>query len=189
MNDIPDDVLKKAAAGDLESFEAVYKSLSGFVFNVAFRVVSNRQDAEEVTQEVFLTLYRRLKDFRFESALKTWVYRMTVNHAINYGRKASRGKNRSLSYDDEIGAAAAPGVIEKEIEKEYTNTVVGKLLGAIPPEQRACVVLRGMEGLSYKQISEILKININTVRTRLRRARETMFSLRKKAGYERVQEV
>jgi RNA polymerase sigma-70 factor (ECF subfamily) len=186
MNDIPDDLLKKAAAGDLESFEAVYKILSGFVYNVAFRVVNNRQDAEEVTQEVFLTMYRRLKDFRFESSLKTWVYRITVNHAINYGRKASRGKNHSLAYDDELQVAMAPNAVEAEIEKEYNNTVVEKLLGAISPEQRACVVLRSVEGLSYKQIAEILKININTVRTRLRRARETLFSLRKKVGYERV---
>jgi RNA polymerase sigma-70 factor (ECF subfamily) len=186
MNDIPEDVLKKAAAGDLESFEAVYKTLSGFVFNVALRVVNNRQDAEEVTQEVFLTMFRRLKDFRFESSLKTWVYRITVNHAINYGRKASRGKPRSLVYDDEIEVAMAPGAVEAEIEKEYNNSIVEKLLGAIPPEQRVCVVLRGMEGLSYKQIAEVLKVNINTVRTRLKRARETMFSLRKKVGYERV---
>ncbi|MDD2702813.1 MAG: RNA polymerase sigma factor [Candidatus Omnitrophica bacterium] len=186
MNDIPDDVLKKAAAGGLESFEAVYKSLSGFVYNVAFRVVNNRQDAEEVTQEVFLTMYRRLKDFRFESSFKTWVYRITVNHAINYGRKASRGKNRSFEYDDEMQVTVTPGVVEAEIEKEYVNTVVEKLLGAISPEQKACMVLRGMEGLSYKQIAEILEVNINTVRTRLRRAREILLSLRKKVEYERV---
>lgn len=186
MNDIPDDVLKKAAAGDLESFEVMYKTLSGFVYNVALRVIQNRQDAEEVVQEVFLTLYRRLKDFRFESSLKTWVYRITVNHAINYGRKTSRGRSRSLAYDDEMQAGTAPNAVEADIEKEYNNNILEKLLGAIPPEQRACVVLRGVEGLRYKQIAEILKVNINTVRTRLRRARETMLSLRKKVGYERV---
>ena len=94
MQDIPKETLIKAQEGDLESFENIYKETSGFVYNVAFRIVNNKQDAEEVVQDVFLNIYHNLKNFRFQSSFKTWAYRITVNCAINYVKKTGRERNR-----------------------------------------------------------------------------------------------
>jgi RNA polymerase sigma-70 factor (ECF subfamily) len=180
MPDIPQDILIRASEGDLESFEVIYKAMAGFVYNVAFRVVGNREDAQEITQEVFLMVYRKLKEFRFESSLKTWMYRITVNLAINFAKKESRKKVSSAFGDkfEEVPVFEA----KAHIEQEHNRKIIEDLLNVLNPDQRVCVVLRNMEGLSYQKIAETLQININTVRSRLKRARERLLTLRKKVS-------
>src|SRR3989338_7984914 len=175
MQDISDDILRKASQGDLASFEVIYKATSEFVYNVAFRIVNQREDAEEVTQEVFLIVYQKLKSFRFESSFKTWVYRITANSAINFAKK--NGK-KTMEYNEQV-AGTVQNDTHKEIEREHQGKIVEQLLEAINPEQRACVTLRNMEGLSYQEIAKVLRININTVRSRLKRAKEKLLSLKK----------
>jgi len=177
--DIIEDTITKASQGDLDAFEAIYKAMSGFVYNIALRMVNNREDAEEVTQEVFLMVHRKLKDFRMESSLKTWVYRITVNHAINHAKRAAKHKQH-LEYNDElIPQAIGAGEASMTLDDAHHKKVIDELLSHINDEQKACIVLRNLEGLSYAQIAEVLKININTVRTRLKRAREKMLPLRR----------
>ena len=185
MQDIDDDILKKASEGDLKSFETIYKTTAGFVYNVALRIVNNKEDAEEVTQEVFMVVYNKLKYFRFESSFKTWVYRITANHAINFSKKISKIRNKTMEYDEQLTSVASHEP-KTEIDQEQHNQTINKLLNAINHEQRACVVLRNMEGLSYQQIAETLKINVNTVRSRLKRAREKLLELRKRMPYEQL---
>lgn len=175
MQDITDEIIVKAAGGDLEAFEFIYRATSGFVYNVAFRVVNNRQDAEEVTQEVFLTVYNKLNSFRFQSSLKTWIYRVTANAAINYAKRVSKD-HKHMELDEQI--TAGPQEANDNISKEHNEKVVTALLDSLNPDQRACVVLRSIEGLSYQEIADALGININTVRSRLKRARETLLSMR-----------
>ena len=174
MHDISADILKKASAGDINSFELIYKETADFVYNVALRIVNNSEDAEEVTQEVFMTVYRKLKYFRFEASIKTWIYRITVNRAINLAKKRSRENMKVTEYEKEFHSGT-----EATQDKEKHNGIIEALLKSLDPDQRACLVLRNMEGLSYKEISDTLKININTVRSRLRRARERLVALRK----------
>lgn len=177
MQDIAKEILIKASDGDLGSFEAVYKATASFVYNVAYRIVYNKQDAQEVAQEVFLKIYRKLKDFRFQSSFKTWVYRITVNTAINYSKKASREKDRNKEYNEYVnpGSSLDKSILVTENDKEIINL----FLKILNPDQRACVVLRNIEGFNYQQIADTLKININTVRSRLKRAREKLLTLRK----------
>lgn len=181
MQQIPEEILREASQGDLSSFEAVYKAAAGFVYNIAFRIVGNKEDAEEVTQDVFMILYRKLRRFRFESSFKTWVYRITVNCAINFSRKMPKYKMEE--YDDALEVAGCAVGPQAEIDREDRERSVKELLGAISPQQRACVVLREMEGLSYRGIAQVLSVNVNTVRSRLKRARERMLSFRKKVDY------
>ncbi|MGA2775791.1 MAG: RNA polymerase sigma factor, partial [Candidatus Omnitrophota bacterium] len=152
----------KAQGDDLESFENIYKETSGFIYNIAFRIVNNKQDAEEVVQDVFLNIYHNLKNFRFQSSFKTWVYRITVNCAINYVKKMTREKNRIKEYGNNL---IQTGEISQEPEIEKTNEgqekIINSLLGLLDVNQRACIVLRNIEGLSYQEISNTLKININ----------------------------
>ena len=186
MQDIPKDILARACAGDLPAFEVIYKATASFVYNVACRIVNNREDAEEVVQEVFLIIHNKLKGFRFESSLKTWVYRITVNCAINYAKKAARIRNKTVEYDEELTAGAVASAATEEMEQKESGEMVDKLLNTLNPDQRSCVVLRSIEGLSYQEIAETLKININTVRTRLKRAREKLLEARKQVSYEQL---
>jgi RNA polymerase sigma-70 factor (ECF subfamily) len=176
MEEISEDVLVKASQGDLQAFEEVYKASSSFVYNVALRIVNNKEDAQEVTQEVFLIIYNKLKSFRFESSFKTWAYRITANYAINFAKKNSRTK--TVAFDESWDQGASSSEVDKQMDQEHQSIVVEKLLGEITPDQRACVVLRNIEGLSYQEIALALNININTVRSRLKRAREKLVSLK-----------
>ncbi len=179
MNDISEDTIIKALEGSIESFECIYKAYSGFVHNVAFRVVNNIDDAQEVTQEVFLTVYRKLESFNFKSSFKTWIYRITVNLAINYAKKRSKEQSRTVEYEDNKDFEKTIDSTGEKIEREQQEKDISTLLEALNPDQRACVVLRSLEGLSYQEIAESLSININTVRSRLKRAREKLLALRK----------
>jgi RNA polymerase sigma-70 factor (ECF subfamily) len=177
MQDITKEILAKAAEGDLGSFEIIYRAASGLVYNVAYRIVNNKQDAEEIAQEVFMNIYHNLKNFRLESSIKTWIYRITVNCAINYSRKLSRERDKRQEYYDYVDRRktfGGPGTDETS-----DNETVDLFLKTLNPDQRTCIVLRNIEGLSYRQIADTLKININTVRTRLKRAREKLLTIRR----------
>jgi RNA polymerase sigma-70 factor (ECF subfamily) len=184
MQDISKEVLIKASDGDLRSFEDVYKATASFVYNVAYRIVYNRQDAQDVAQEVFLNVYRKLKDFRFQSSFKTWVYRITVNTAINYSKRSSRERDRNKEY----GAYADPGpALDKSaVLNESDKDIIELFLRELNPDQRACVVLRNVEGLDYRQIADILRVNINTVRSRLKRAREKLLAKRREVRIDEL---
>jgi len=174
MIDIPRDIVTRAASGDRAAFEEIYRLTSGFVYSVAFRIANNKADAEEVTQDVFMNIYRNLNSFEFRSSFKTWVYRITVNTAINKYRQASREKIRRNAYEVETVRSGVSDKPLEFIEKESSEQRIASLLRELDSDQRACIVLREIEGLSYKELAKVLKININTVRSRLKRAREAL---------------
>ncbi|MBF0387433.1 MAG: RNA polymerase sigma factor [Candidatus Omnitrophica bacterium] len=179
MQDIEDELIKRAALGSTEAFEGILKGCGDFVFNVSLRMVRNRQDAEEVSQEVFLLIFRKLKEFQWRASFKTWVYRITVNTALNYIKRVAGMKDRSVEYNEDLHSTAQPGEVPAVAEKEYAQGVVDRLLGELTAEQRACIVLRNVEGLTYEEIAGALGIDINSVRSRLKRAREKMLSIKK----------
>ena len=184
MEDITKDTLIRASQGDMPAFEDVYKASSSFVYNVALRVVNNREDALEVSQEVFMTIYYKLKTFRFESSFKTWVYRITANCAINFAKKNS--KTKTVPFEEAYGGGAVFNDAQKNLDQEHQEKLVENLLGELNADQRACVVLRDIQGLSYEEMAQALNINVNTVRSRLKRAREKLLSLSNRVNYEKV---
>lgn len=178
MQDIREDVVNRAVHGDVDAFEEIVRAYGDLVFNVSLRMLKHRQDAEEVVQEVFLTVHRKLKSFAGQSKLKTWIYRITVNAAINYSRRTGRMRDRTVEYDEEALDPDHTRAVPDAADKEYAEHIIRHLLGLLSAEQRACVVLRSIEGLSYEQIAEALKIDVNSVRSRLKRARDKMLAAR-----------
>lgn len=174
MQDISKDILIRASEGDIDAFEEIYKITSGFVYNVVLRITNNKDDAQEVTQDVFLKIYKNLKKFQFRCSFKTWIYRISANTAINAYRKKSKEIIRKSDYETAIKSEPSKQATEEKIEKADREAVLTSLLKELNPNQRACIVLREIEGLDYKEISDTLKININTVRSRLKRAREAL---------------
>lgn len=180
MEDIPKDILLKALEGDMQAFESIYRRASGFVFTVALRITNNSHDAQEVTQEVFLKVHRSLKDFQFRSSFKTWLYRVTVNTALNVYKRASRHMQGRDDFQSVIETYPSREDSANEImgreEQQENETRLKSLLDRLSPGQRACIVLREIQGLSYKEMADALMTNINTVRTRLKRARQALLA-------------
>ena len=179
MSEISQDTIQNAAQGDMGAFEELYRAYSHYVYNVAWRMLTHREDAEEVTQDVFYVVFKNLKNFRFESSFKTWVYRITVNQAINHLKKNSRRQSQAQDDLKDQNLTAAKDDIKESFDKEHRERAIEVLLGTLNSDQRACVVLRNIEGLSYQEIADVLRIPINTVRSRLKRAREIMIALKK----------
>jgi len=174
MIEIGRELIIKASEGDTNSFEEIYRLSSGFVYNIAFRIASNSKDAEEITQEVFIKIYKNLKRFAFRSSFNTWVYRITVNAAINFKKRVSKEEDRRVDYESRLNTE----MVDKG-KDHASESLVRFLLSKLGPEHRACIVLKEIEGLSYEEISNVLRININTVRSRLKRARQKLVALRK----------
>ncbi|MDD5131750.1 MAG: sigma-70 family RNA polymerase sigma factor [bacterium] len=185
IQSISQDIIKKAVSGDIQAFEEIYRSASSFVYNIALRTARNREDAQEITQEVFLKVFKSLKDFRFQSSFKTWLYRITVNTTLNMLKKTAHDRRRQFAYHENIcNELPLPTAgIETSLEQREQKAQVDKMLEALNPEYRTCIVLREMQGLRYDEIAQALKININTVRSRLKRAREILL---KRGGYNEL---
>jgi len=177
MQAIADEIIRKASDGDIAAFEELYNHFSSYVYTIAFRVIGNRELAEEVTQDAFIKIYEGLKAFGFRSQVKTWIYRITVNTAINYYKRNSKEIGRRSDFDDAVQHMPSVDLQRTGIDKEHNEALIKRLLKVLNPEQRACVVLRDIEGLSYQEIADTLRININTVRSRLKRAREALMQV------------
>ena len=179
MNEISNEIIFQASEGDVQAFELIYKEFFKFVTNVAFRIVTSIDDAEEITQEVFINIFRNLKKFRFDSTFKTWIYRITINTSINYSKKMSKHRKKSVEYNDAFNISDVSEGIREKIDNTENEKVIANLLDQLNSEQKTCIILRSLEGLSYQEISETLNVPINTVRSRIKRGREAMLALRK----------
>lgn len=177
MRDIPEQLIINAAGGDISAFEEIYNIASGYVYAVAFRITGNREDAEEVAQDVFLSVHRNLGKFGFRSSLKTWIYRITANRAINAYRKRMKHKKRHIEFDDTIKNELVHEDRPDGLDKKESKHIVSAMLGRLPEEQKACLILKDIEGLKYQEIAKALNIKINTVRTRLKRGREKLLAI------------
>jgi RNA polymerase sigma-70 factor (ECF subfamily) len=175
IQEIPNELLIKAADGDVDAFAEIYKASFVFVYNVVLRIAGNRDDAGETAQESFIKIFDNLKHFKFRSSIKTWIYRIAVNTALNARKKAAHHTHREVPLDENLtGEAAQENPVERNSTNRSNKESVQLLLNMLNPDQRTCVVLRDMQGLSYEEIAHTLHININTVRSRLKRAREIL---------------
>ncbi len=183
LSDVSKDLLLKTASGDMPAFAEIYKISARFVYSVTLRILGSREEAQETTQEVFLKVHRSLRDFKFRSSFKTWLYRIAVNAALNSRKKMQADRARQIRYNENqlAGEVNAVETLDNGLDQNRQTEKINELLSGLGEEQRVCLVLREMQGLSYQEIAQTLNININTVRSRLKRARE---SLLKQGGYK-----
>jgi RNA polymerase sigma-70 factor (ECF subfamily) len=176
MPEITDELVSRAAQGDMAAFEEIYKQTSKFVYNVALRITNNRDNADEVTQDVFIKVYKNIGSFGLRSSFKTWIYRITANTAINHCKSSARHDRGKVEYDPAVHDAQVPGDARSELDRADSEKRIASLLELLDPDQRSCIVLREIEGLDYRSIADTLRIKINTVRSRLKRAREKLLA-------------
>lgn len=180
MQTVEKGLIEKAAQGDQAAFYEIYQRSSGYVYGLAYRITNRKEAAEEVTQDVFLKVYHHLKFFRFEASFKTWLYRIAVNTALNMAKKRSRLVEREVECEEEVLAVLGdPETASKNLQAKEAEERLKKLLEKLNPDHRACIVLREIEGLDYQAIAKNLGVNLNTVRSRLKRAREALMAFGK----------
>ena len=159
------------STNDATTFEEVVEKYSGFVYNVALRMMEDPHDAEDVTQDAFIDAYRAWERFRGESQVSTWLYRITVNRSLMKLRKEKKG--RQLTQDgleDQEVVSWMEGPEQAAISSELRDKLE-EGIQKLPEDLRAAVVLRDVQGLSNVEASESLSVSISALKARLHRGR------------------
>ena len=175
------DLLRRCVIGDEDACAALVAENQRFVFQLAFNLLGDMEEARDLSQDVFLLVFRTIDRFRGQSALRTWIYRIVVNQARNrqrWWRRRHRSEQVSLeAHLEQRGDEALSDVSQepdRELSRKETAARVWDALSELPFEQRTAVVLREIDGLSYEEIAFSLGIAIGTVKSRLTRAREAL---------------
>ncbi len=169
------EMISRCQQGDQEALKEIFEKYHKKVYRIAYGVVRQREEALDVVQEVFVKLFRSIKNFKGRSHFYTYLYRMVMNTAIDHKRKAGKQFMPSLdeegsfepSDDDEKGPEKI--LLQKELE-ERVKLAMDKL----PAEQKAALIFRDVEGLSYQEMAEAMGCSIGTVMSRLHYGRKRM---------------
>jgi RNA polymerase sigma-70 factor (ECF subfamily) len=172
--------ISRCQQGDQDALKKIFDLYHKKVYSIAYGVLRQREDALDVVQEVFIKLFRSIKNFEGKSHFYTYLYRMVMNTAIDHARKIK--KSRALSLDENGSFEPSDGVekrpdsilLDKELEAR-----VKQAMEKLPPDQRAALIFREVEGLSYEEIAEAMGCSIGTVMSRLHYGRKKMQELLK----------
>ncbi|MEO7803266.1 MAG: sigma-70 family RNA polymerase sigma factor [Actinomycetota bacterium] len=168
--DDQDLVIAFVRSNDRDALEVLLRRHEAKIYGLAYRITNSRSDALDVTQEVLLTVFRKVGDFKGQSAFSTWLYRLTTNACHDLGRKKARTPVPTESIeprihsDDPIRAATDQMVIEDALQR-------------LIDDQRYAIVMRDILGLSYKEIAEVADVPVGTVKSRIARGRSALAQL------------
>jgi RNA polymerase sigma-70 factor, ECF subfamily len=176
------ELIKAFQAGKKAAFDELVLSHKDKVFNLCYWFVGNHQDANDLAQDVFFKAFKALKNFRFESAFSTWIYRISMNTCKNRLKSFQYRLKKKFVHLNHTADGSNPGVEiadesatpEIELGKKERMRRIKKAIDTLPEDKKAVVVLRDIEGLSYEKISTITQFNLGTVKSKLARARQDL---------------
>jgi RNA polymerase sigma-70 factor (ECF subfamily) len=174
------DVLRKAQRGDERAFSIIVHAYETPVFNYVLRLVGNRELAEDLTQEVFLRVYRGLPRFSGRSKFTTWLFQVAKNRVLDELR-ASERRPRPVALDD----APPLEVLDAPIERGETVDALWRAIEALNPDLKMALLLRDVIGLSYTEIADALEITLATVKWRIYKSREEVQLALAREGIDR----
>ena len=170
-------LLQAARRGREDAFEELVRLYEKRVYHLALRMCGNAEDAYEIAQEAFLSVWKGLRFFRGESSFSTWLYRLTSNAAIDFLRRPRRQGADGPSLDDEdtfVGVADPSPSPHQQAETLELRQALVQGLNTLSPEHRQVLLLRELQGLSYEEIAACLELDLGTVKSRIARAREKL---------------
>jgi RNA polymerase sigma-70 factor (ECF subfamily) len=174
----PDDItLKRAAKQDHEAFESIVLLYQGRLYGLCLRMLGNEQDALDAAQETFIKIYQNLPGYRNIASFSTWAYRIATNTCLDMLRKRKTRLSLSVEEMEEEGGSAhlkASDDVEGEVMRGITSSELMSAIDALPEDQRMAIVLRDVHGLTYDEIANMLKLNLNTVKSRISRGRRSL---------------
>lgn len=171
------EIISKLRAGDTSGYAELVERYSDKVNNLALRITRNEEDAEEILQDVFITVYRKIDKFEGKSAFSSWLYRITVNTAFMKLRK--RKKHASLSLEDSNAVAKNPWARSRSDVSDVSymssrhelRSMLECAISRLPEEYRVIFILRDVDGLSNQEVGELMDLSVPAVKSRLHRSR------------------
>jgi RNA polymerase sigma factor (sigma-70 family) len=173
-NTIRDELVERCKRGDPQSFQQLYRQYSKAMYNTSLRIVNNSADAEDVLQESFLDAFRSLHDFHYRSTFGAWLKKIVINKSINILRKR---RNDFVDMESTELQAVTDEEPEKEEDMQYKVEEVKRMITRLPDGYRTVLSLYLLEGYDHEEISQILNISHNTVRTQYVRAKQKLLTI------------
>lgn len=179
------ELTKLAGNGDMSAFEEIYNRHHRRVYSICLRMLQRTSEAEDLTQDVFIQLYRKIGSFRGDSAFTTWLHRMTVNQVLMHFRK------RTVKYEKTTEDGDTPDQVVPGTGNVFKMQVVDKLaldsaIAQLPPGYKNVFVLHDVEGFEHEEVARILGCSIGTSKSQLHKARLKLQKLLKKKANPRL---
>jgi RNA polymerase sigma-70 factor (ECF subfamily) len=179
------DLIKWIKEDDMDAWDTLMARYSTKAYHIAYGILSQKDDAEEVTQDAFVRIYRALPKFRGDSEFSTWMYRIVVNQARNkYRWNKRRGAQVNISINQELDIDDSRSLTldlpdksktpDKEVMFKEWEVEIAREMEKLPEVNREALILRNVKNLSYEQIAQILDCKVGTVKSRIARAREEL---------------
>lgn len=169
-------LVRRVRGGDTAAFERLVELCAPRVYNLAYRMVNNPDDAQDIAQEAFLRVYQALPSFKGDAAFSTWLYRIVVNACYDELKRRGRRPAPFSELETDDGTPAVEAITSGESAEDLLlgrerQQVVQAAIRALPEPFRLVLVLYDVQGVSYQEIADMLRTNIGTVKSRLNRAR------------------
>lgn len=170
------DLIQQAVRGSQQAFRTIVETHQGFVYAVAFRFVNDKYEAEDIMQEVFVRLWKKLHTYRQEVKLTTWLYKIATNRCLDF-LKSRQGRQRKNTVDvNERHDLAYHSTPEKDFQQQELSRIIHQAADELTPKQKAVFILRDLEGLSQEEVSEALSMSTGNVKSNLFHARQKMIA-------------
>ena len=179
------DLVTQAKAGDVHAFEALYQQNRRRVFSLCLRVVNDIPLAEDLTQEAFLQVYRKLHTFRGDSSFSTWLHRLTLNVALMHLRKKvvrTTSIEEALNPQSEEPVEKQFGNEDRRLRHSITRITLERAIRELPPGYRLIFVLHDVEGYEHREIADMLGCSIGNSKSQLHKARIRLLHLLRRAS-------
>jgi RNA polymerase sigma-70 factor, ECF subfamily len=164
-------LVERCVAGDLDAFEELYRKHSPRLYSVAYRMTRTQADAEDLLQEIFLLVHRKLGSFKGESSLGTWLYRLATNHCLDHLRSRQARADKSTTSLDEKGGDTVAGRQPSLADRTLHRLDLERAIGELPDRYRAAFLLHDVEGFEHKEVAAMLDIAEGTSKSLVHKAR------------------
>jgi len=171
------DLVERLKKGDPKALDELYRRHREAAYGIAYRLVGNRDDGLEVVQESFIHVMRGIQSFRGQSSFRTWLYRIVTHAALDYRRWRALRTADSLDTSAEPAVAAEGRSPQEAAADRDLGAAIDKALSNISEKNRAALILYAIEGMSYKEVADVLGISIGTVMSRIFNARQRLREL------------
>jgi len=177
------ELIERIRQGDAQAFESFVLAFQERILNTCYRFVNNVQDAEDIAQNVFLEVYQSIHEFRGQSSLSTWTYRIATTKSLDYVRRMNRKKRlghlkrlflpknqeNQTSFEPEDSSTPA-----HTLEQTEQSALLNQAVAALPDNQRVAITLNKYEELSYTEVAEIMKTTVSAVESLIHRAKKNL---------------
>jgi RNA polymerase sigma-70 factor, ECF subfamily len=166
--------VKRVQRGDTQSFEILVRRHQNTTFNLIYRFLGDYDEATETAQEVFLSAYRSIQQFRGDANFTTWLYRIAFNHASSRRKSLNSKLQRQVALEDDVVLVDCGENPESSAERKEIQRCVQQALNSLDGDDAQIILLRDLQDVSYEDIAQTLDVPVGTVKSRLHRARQAL---------------